>query len=90
MRGPLSRDEWIQLEPEADLMGGHVYFFEEEGCVDPCAAVQRIRDVSKSLGVEFISNQSMTMVLRDELGKVTGIKAQNRATGEEIKLQPAW
>ena len=83
--GPLSVEEWKELEPEADFPDGHIYYFEEEGCVDPSHAVKTIRKASKCLGVSFISNQNVTSFLRNDRGKVIGIRSQDLKNKQSVE-----
>jgi glycine/D-amino acid oxidase-like deaminating enzyme len=61
--GPLARDEWLGLEPNASFAGPDeypVYFFPNEGHVDPCEAVLCMRRAAMKLGVTFVWNQTVT------------------------------
>lgn len=52
--GPLIQERVKGLEPSADfeVANGEVYYYPEEGLVDPLEAVERIRDEATKLGVQ--------------------------------------
>jgi glycine/D-amino acid oxidase-like deaminating enzyme len=61
--GPLARHEWLGIEPNASFAGPNddpVYFFPNEGHVDPCEAVLCMRREAMKQGVTFVWNQTVT------------------------------
>lgn len=83
--GPLSYSRVLELEPLASWKlshddgtpnsEGYTYFFRDEGCVDPMAAVQTLRRVAAEKGVRFVADANVTSVVRDPVsGKICGVK----------------
>jgi glycine/D-amino acid oxidase-like deaminating enzyme len=75
VEGPLSQYRVHELEPQSNFSfaNGSVYFFSDEGCVDPAAAVRSMRQVARDFGVQFKSDQNVTSLMRDPHGRVTGV-----------------
>jgi glycine/D-amino acid oxidase-like deaminating enzyme len=95
VEGPLSNDRILELEPYADwrlnkesnpddMSGeGFTFYFPDEGCVDPAAAVRALRQAAEGLGVQFLSGHNVTNVVRDpQTGVVTGLESQNVENNE--------
>jgi len=80
MQGPLTVNRLAELEPQASVSQGDgcVYFFPEEGCVDPIAASIAMRRAAERMGAKFIFGQNVTEVLRNAEGRTTG--AVSRST----------
>jgi glycine/D-amino acid oxidase-like deaminating enzyme len=86
-KGPLNVSQIMELEPFANWQlsteenvdnEGFTYLFPDEGCIDPSAAVKRFRNAAKTLGVQFMSNQNVTNILRDEeTGSICGVESSN-------------
>jgi glycine/D-amino acid oxidase-like deaminating enzyme len=77
VEGPLSECRVHELEPQSNFSfsNGSVYFFSDEGCVDPAAAVRSMRRVAKDFGVQFRSGQNVKSLMRDLQGRVTGVES---------------
>ena len=77
IEGPLSMQKVHELEPQSNFSysDGPVYFFKEEGYVDPAAAVHSMRQAAKDLGVQFRSGQNVTILIRNAEGCVTGVQS---------------
>jgi glycine/D-amino acid oxidase-like deaminating enzyme len=73
--GPLSVQRLLELDPQASLSqsDGFVYYFPEEGSVDPVDATNTMRRAAKDLGVIFIAGQNVTGALRDPTGRINGV-----------------
>jgi glycine/D-amino acid oxidase-like deaminating enzyme len=91
IEGPLSKQRLMELEPQSSLTenDGYVYYFPEEGCVDPVAATSTIRRAAKDLGVKFILGQNVTEVLRDPSGRITGVVSGSSATMADVVVAAA-
>ena len=80
--GPLSDERIKELEPEANFTAaGHVYYFSDEGCVDPCQAVLALRGDD----VTIISDKRVVGLVRDETGRVVGV--ETRASDDDDDAQ---
>ena len=88
VEGPLSNERIQQLEPFANwqLTEGkntesqeEIYFFQDEGCVDPLLAVKTLRLAAKQQGVCFLSDRNVTNILRNEQGIIYGIESVSAA-----------
>jgi glycine/D-amino acid oxidase-like deaminating enzyme len=86
VHGPLSKSKIHELEPLAHLPNMKiedgsihdetpVYFFPDEGSVDPFQAVKTLRRAAQDLGVQFLTNHNVTKVLRNQDGLVCGIES---------------
>lgn len=77
VEGPLSERRVHELEPQSNFSysNGSVYFFSDEGCVDPAAAVRSMRQAAHDLGVRFRFDQNVTTLIRDPEGRVTGVQS---------------
>jgi glycine/D-amino acid oxidase-like deaminating enzyme len=81
----LSESKIHELEPLAHLPNvkidgsnhdeAPVYFFPDEGSVDPVQAVKTLRQAAEDLGVQFLTNHNVTKVLRNQDGLVCGIES---------------
>lgn len=73
--GPLSVDRLMELDPQAGLSQSDefVYYFPEEGSVDPVDATNIMRREAEDLSVIFIGGQNVTGVLRDPVGRINGV-----------------
>lgn len=77
VEGPLSERRVRELEPQSNFScsSGFVYFFSDEGFVDPAAAVRSMRQAAHDLGVQFRSGENVTTLMRDPKGRVTGVQS---------------
>lgn len=102
--GPLDRTHIRELEPAAAILDvdegrgdsgddddSNVYFFPEEGMVDPAKAVQVCRQASQALGVRFLPNHNVTGFIttgdnnsRKGVGVVCGILAEDLSRHETV------
>jgi glycine/D-amino acid oxidase-like deaminating enzyme len=85
VEGPLSKHRVHELEPQSNFsfFNGSVYFFSDEGCVDPAAAVRSMRQAAHGFGVQFRSGQNVTSLIRDPQGRVTGVQSYS-LSGESV------
>jgi glycine/D-amino acid oxidase-like deaminating enzyme len=96
--GPLSTTRILELEPYAnwklnktsdpdDMSGeGFTFHFPDEGCVDPTAAVQTLRQAAERLGVRFLGDHNVTNIVRDpQTGAVIGLESQS-AESNRVKF----
>ncbi|CAB9500271.1 FAD dependent oxidoreductase [Seminavis robusta] len=80
-QGPLDSKTIHELEPLAnfedqdqdDDKQPYVYYYPEEGLVDPSVAVKVMREEAVRLGATFLSGQNVTGVVRDNNEVVNGI-----------------
>ncbi|KAL3904321.1 MAG: hypothetical protein SGILL_010114 [Bacillariaceae sp.] len=74
LEGPLTRKRIEELEPLACFASGerdknlqenvgYTFFFPDEGCVEPLAAVKMLRQAAKDLGVRVVCGQNVTNVV---------------------------
>lgn len=77
IEGPLSSYRIQELEPHSNFTeaGGPIYFFADEGSVNPAAAVRSMRQAAKELGVRFMPGQNVTALVRNEEGWITGVES---------------
>ena len=77
MEGPLAEKRVQQLEPNANFSftEGPVYFFSDEGSVDPIEAVLALKVEAVKLGVNFVISVKCTGLLRGKGGRVIGIES---------------
>jgi len=73
--GPLSAERIRELEPEANLTdtSGYVYYFADEGHVNPRDAVLALRREATDLGASFVSD-AVGALLRNHEGRVVGVR----------------
>jgi glycine/D-amino acid oxidase-like deaminating enzyme len=77
VEGPLAAKRIQQLEPNANFSftEGPVYFFSDEGSVDPIEAVLALKVEAVKLGVNFVPSVKCTGLLRGNGGRVIGIES---------------
>lgn len=77
VEGPLALERVHQLEPTANFSftEGPVYFFADEGSVDPTEAVLALKIEAIKLGVNFVPSVKCTGLLRRNGGRVIGIES---------------
>lgn len=73
--GPLSVERIRELEPEANFTdtSGYVYYFADEGHVNPRSAVLALRREAAGLGASFVSD-AVGSLLRNHEGRVVGVR----------------
>jgi len=78
--GPLSQERILELEPQSNCSynlqsngSWPVYYFGEDGLVDPAEAVERLRRSAEQLGVNFLEGRNVTNFIRDENGQVVEV-----------------
>ena len=76
--GPLIRDDVIALDPAAEFLGEppggeEIYFYPDEGHVDPARASHAIRQEASRLGATFVGNITVERTVDDDDGKVCGV-----------------
>jgi len=80
-------------EEQQDESASSVYYFPNEGCVDPCEAVQRMRQAAAKAGVEFLWSHNVTRILYENdnpADEVVGIECcelqeqSTAASGESL------
>jgi glycine/D-amino acid oxidase-like deaminating enzyme len=97
--GPLDKARLQELEPAADLQdesnssngqttkSTFVYYFPDEGLVDPSVAVGALREEATKLGVSFLGHHNVTGFLKsDDRGAILGITAID-AKGETTTME---
>jgi glycine/D-amino acid oxidase-like deaminating enzyme len=61
-----------------------VYYYPDEGCVDPGAAVRAMRSKAMEQGITFIGNAQVTNLIRQpENGTITGVTYTTSSGGNE-------
>jgi glycine/D-amino acid oxidase-like deaminating enzyme len=86
VEGPLSDSRILELEPMArwgiegsddakESNPSFTFFFPDEGCVDPSAAIQILRQEARELGVDIKCNYTVTNVIRDDEHKVCAVES---------------
>lgn len=79
-KGPLSIEQIRKLEPEANFTyynetGIYVYYFADEGHVNPQEAVLALRQDAMCNGVNFIDDERVVGLVRDSKdSRVIGVK----------------
>jgi len=81
--GPLSTERIRELEPEANFTDiingtGHVYYFADEGHVNPHEAVRTLRQEAMGNGASFVSEERVVGLVRN--------KDDNRVIGVKVSL----
>lgn len=82
--GPLARDEVIALDPAAEFLGEsppcgeEIYFYPDEGHVDPARAIHAIRLEASRLGATFVGGIAVERTVNDDDGKVCGVITDDR------------
>ena len=77
--GPLTRDQVIALDPAAEFLGEsppcgeEIYFYPDEGHVDPARAMHAIRQEASRLGATFVGSINVERTVDDDNGKVCGV-----------------
>ncbi|KAG7350793.1 FAD dependent oxidoreductase [Nitzschia inconspicua] len=88
LEGPLTSSRIAQLEPlsnwnaedtttkdRGDNEGGYTFFFPDEGCVDPSAAVRTIRQEARERGVNFKCGHTVTnLIYKNEIDIILSIQ----------------
>jgi glycine/D-amino acid oxidase-like deaminating enzyme len=74
--GPLSIDRLQKLEPQSNFSfsDGPVYFFADEGYVNPAEAVCSMRRAAQYLGVRFMFGQNVSALIRNDNGTIVGVQ----------------
>ena len=80
--GPLSLEQVFDLEPYADFSGsgatnddqptGSIYFFPDEGHVDPMSAVQVLQEEAQRLGAKFLFGHKVLRFITNDDNEKTG------------------
>lgn len=84
--GPLSLSRIHELEPQSNWKlddsaestecNGYTFFFKDEGCVDPSAAVRKLREAAVLHGVKVVDGVEVSSVRKDtETKQVCGVRA---------------
>ena len=79
--GPLARDEVIALDPTAEFLGEppscgeEIYFYPDEGHLDPARAIYAIRQEASRLGATFVGGIAVERTIVGGDGKVCGVVA---------------
>ena len=88
LEGPLSQERAAELEPCANFTmsdESKLYYFPSEGHVDPALAVKEMQKECRRLGVQFEANCNVSGLVRDDNGKVAGLRIQRKGQLEEAK-----
>lgn len=90
--GPLDRESVLELEPTAQFLSledstseeqrGAVFFYPDEGHVDPIDAVQVLREEATKFGVSFIGNLDVTAIDLDESGHAQSVRLEDGSVME--------
>jgi len=74
--GPLNTKRIREIEPQAKFgNAGHVYYFADEGHVNPHEAVLALRQEANDNGVLFVSDERVIGLVRDDKdNRVVGVK----------------
>jgi glycine/D-amino acid oxidase-like deaminating enzyme len=80
--GPLELEEARRLEPGVGWppvgatknSPSEIFFYPEEGHVDPLEAVKELRSSARRNGVDFLGGVQINNLIRDETGKVGGVE----------------
>lgn len=97
LEGPLTRSRISELEPLSNwnikdseqqsnvTSGDNIYFFPDEGCIDPSTVVRTVRDAARNLGVQFLCGQTVTNIVYDDKDQSGSIVAvESRVTSKSI------
>ena len=77
--GPLSIDRLQYLEPQSNFSfsDGPVFFFADEGYVNPSEAVCSMRQAAEYLGVRFMYKQNVSALIRNGNGTIVGVRSSD-------------
>ena len=100
LEGPLTEARINDLEPLACFVSGEgdkdrqdnsgsTFFFPDEGCVEPLATVQMLRQAARELGVRVVCGQNVTNVVYcGDTGSV--LHVESIPCGSESKASSDW
>lgn len=95
--GPLTAEEVSRLEPgvafkspttkatddatSTENQNEEIYFYPEEGHVNPASAVKLLRKAANSNGVKFVGGIQLQELMRDNInGKINGVKIKRQGS----------
>jgi glycine/D-amino acid oxidase-like deaminating enzyme len=76
--GPLTRDEVVALDSAAEFLGEtpecgeEIFFYPDEGHVDPLKAMCVIREEASKLGAKFVGSANVEALIVDDEGMACG------------------
>ena len=87
MEGPLPAKRILELEPFANFTSNdsNVYFFPDEGCVDPIRTIRYLRNILNKRGVAFVNGSCEKLVRDQDAGVVSGIEVTT-SNGQQTLL----
>lgn len=87
--GPLNAEDASRLEPGVKIPQSdksEMYFYPEEGHVDPVEAVKALRSSAHRNGVIFFEGTTVSKLVRDDTGKVVGVEYNKADNADETLL----